>query len=191
MNLELNNPSHLQDDRTTLPVEAVPSGLTFSDDVHSPVTSTTWAREVVEWLMDDLQLRHPVVFYLQGRRTKLDVLGKPILGTEEQAAFGFDGDAYAIGVVRVALDASTEYPFTWSTENDLEGRYLNDVIYLEDPNDSFIYLAAHELRHLWQWKHPREIRLICHLLQCSDEMDADLYAARMLGKYKGQQQAAI
>jgi hypothetical protein len=191
MKLELNNLSNWQDDRTALPVAAVPSCLSFRDDVHSPVTSTTWAREVVEWLMDDLQLRHPVVFYLQGRRTKLDVWGKPILGTEEQAAFGFDGDAYDNGVVRVALDASTEYPITWSTDNELVGNYLNEVIYLEDSNDSFIYMAAHELRHLWQWQHPREIRLICHLLQCDDEMDSDLYAARMLGKYKGQQQVTI
>jgi hypothetical protein len=55
---------------------------------------------------------------------------------------------------------------------------------LDNVHELFIFMAAHELRHLWQWENQPKIRKIRGLLRCTDETDADIHAIRMLSAYK-------
>jgi hypothetical protein len=156
---------------------------TLSNDGFSPIQGN-FARTQLEWIMEDLKIKMPVNFYLQGLWTELDKDGVPNKSITKYG-IGHDGDAYSNGNIRVQI-SKNPFPETWSVNDQLPGMYLNDVINLEDSYDLFTFLAAHELRHLWQWEHPKEMRQIRRLLKCDDEFDADVYAARMLSKYKTQ-----
>jgi hypothetical protein len=157
--------------------------LRFHTDGHSPI-QTNFSLTQLDWIMDDLKIKMPVNFYLQGLWTELDKEGMPTNKTK--TGMGHDGDAYSSGNIRVHISKGNPFPETWSVNDQLPGMYLNDVINLQDAYELFTFLAAHELRHLWQWEHPKEMKQIRRLLKCDDEFDADIYAARMLSKYKTQ-----
>jgi hypothetical protein len=140
-------------------------------------------REVVSWIAKDLKLRGEIKFVFQSTWTEIDDYGDIVPDTE--AHVGFDGDAYDNGVVRVCIDKSLGFPFTYDINQELEGLYVRHVAELRDPPELLLYMAAHELRHLWQWEHPEKARQIRKLLECDDETDADIYALRTLSLYRG------
>lgn len=158
--------------------------LALYNDGYSPIDSA-FARTTAEWLADNLRLKRPVRFYLQGLYTQMDGQGVPILNTARPDP-GHDGDAYSTGNIRVFISKKNTFPDTWEVNPACGDGYLNDVISFDNPYELFVFLAAHELRHLWQWEHPRQARQIRSLLRCTDETDSDIYAARKLSYYKTQ-----
>lgn len=157
--------------------------LHFHNDHHSPIEDR-FARTTVEWILSDLKLRRPVHFFLQGFLTDMDDQGFPMPNTGIPN-FGHDGDAYNSGVCRVAIGKNV-YPEEWGVNPACGKGYLNNIFEFGDAYELFTFLAAHELRHQWQWEKPEKIKQIRKLLKCNDETDADIYAARMLSYYKSQ-----
>jgi hypothetical protein len=141
-----------------------------------------WAHGWAAWLMGDLNIRKPVHFYLQGVWVEIDNDGLPKNETAT-TEFDHDGTAYDNNVVQVAINPRSIFPARWGPT----GRaYLSGVAQLENAHELFIWLAAHELRHLWQWQNKKQARQLRSLLKVGDEMEADLYAARQLSAYKNQ-----
>ena len=140
-------------------------------------------RSVVNWIAKDLKLRGEIKFIFQSVWTEIDDYGEIVPDTESDA--GFDGDAYDNGVVRVCI-GKLDYPFLYDINQELEGLYIRRVAELKDSHELLLYMAAHELRHLWQWEHPKQARQIRRLLKCDDETDADIYALRTLSLYRNQ-----
>ena len=141
-------------------------------------------RRVVTWLAKDLKLRRDIYFTFQTTWTEIDDYGDVVPDTE--AEVGFDGDAYDNGVVRVCVGKSLRYPFAYDINAELEGLYLRHITELKDSYEMLLYMAAHELRHLWQWENPDKARQIRRLLKCDDETDADIYAMMTLSLYRNQ-----
>jgi len=61
--------------------------------------------------------------------------------------------------------------------------WLGDRLYLADRTEALVYIAAHELRHLWQKKVPRGRRVWGARGQFS-ERDADAYALARLRAWR-------
>jgi len=142
-------------------------------------------KRVVAGIADDLRLKGDIRFIFQATWTQIDDDGELIPDTEEN--IGFDGDAYDNGVVRVCVGPSMVYPFAYTINEELEGFYMRHITVIADPWEMFLYMTAHELRHLWQWEHPEKIRQIRRLLKCDDETDADIYAMMTLSRYRSGQ----
>lgn len=136
----------------------------------------------VSQIAEDLKLKGDITFVFQAAWTEIDDYGEVIPDTEED--IGFDGDAYDNGVVRVCVGTSLEYPFPYDINDELEGFYLRHIVEIKDPYEMFLYMTAHELRHLWQWENADKARQIRRLLKCDDETDADIYAAMTLSRYR-------
>ena len=139
-------------------------------------------RKVVSGIAKDLKLKGDITFVFQAAWTEIDDYGEVMPDTEED--IGFDGDAYDNGVVRVCVGQSLEYPFPYDINDELEGFYLRHIVEIQDAYEMFLYMTAHELRHLWQWEHPDKARQIRRLLKCDDETDADIYAAMTLSRFR-------
>jgi phage-related protein len=90
-------------------------------------------------------------------------------------------------VIRVCVGPSQDYPFTYDINDQLDGFYLRHIVEIKDAYELFLYLTAHELRHLWQWEQPDKARQIRRLLKCDDETDADFFAIRTLSLFRGRQ----
>ena len=91
-----------------------------------------------------------------------------------------EGCAYhdtAAPLVIVSIGADDKYPLVV----EQHGAYLPMVFY--NRIEALLTVAAHELRHLWQAKHPRGWRVWGSRGQYS-ERDADAYALRMLRAYR-------
>lgn len=157
--------------------------ITLHNDGYSPITDKRWLIPTLTWLRQDLALKKPVRFLLQGLWTDLDKNGEPIPNTETPLQ-EMDGDAYSNGNVRVCIAKNIEMPFIWNVNETCGKGYVNDVIQIENAYELFLFLAAHELRHLWQWEQPKKAKMIRNLLKCTDETDADLYAIRKLSEYR-------
>ena len=155
MRIELNNVSKWQDDRI---------------------------RSVVSSLAKDLRLKHDIFFLFQTTWTEIDDYGNIISGTE--ADVGFDADAYDNGVVRVCIDHSMEFPYQYDINDQLKGFYLRRIVEFTSAYEMFLYMSAHELRHLYQWQNPEKARQIRRLLRCDDETDADIYATMTLSRHR-------
>jgi phage-related protein len=155
MHIELNNFSNWQDDRIRRLVSSVAQALRLKADVRF-IFQTTW--------------------------TDIEEDGSVRPGTE--AEVGFDGDAYDNGVVRVCIDKTMEFPFTYDINNQLKGFYLRRVVEFKNAYEMLLYMTAHELRHLYQWENPVKARQIRRLLRCDDETDADIYAIMTLSRYR-------
>jgi phage-related protein len=153
--LELNNLSHWQEDRI---------------------------RRLVSSIAKDLKLKRDVRFVFQTTWTDIDDYGDVVPHTE--AEVGFDGDAYDNGVVRVCIDKSMQFPFTYDINEQLEGFYLRHIVQFKNAHEMLLYMTAHELRHLYQWENPLKARQIRRLLRCDDETDADIYATMALSRYR-------
>jgi hypothetical protein len=138
-------------------------------------------RRVVHWVAKDLKLKRDIKFIFQTTWTDIDEDGEIV--PDSEAEVGFDGDAYDNGVVRVCI-GKLEYPFVYNINKELKGLYLRHITELKDSYEMLLYMAAHELRHLWQWEHPDKTRHIRKLLQCDDETDADIYAMMTLSLYR-------
>lgn len=159
MNLELNNLSQWPEDRI---------------------------RRLVSSIAKDLKLRRDVRFVFQTKWTDIDDYGDVVPGTE--AEVGFDGDAYDNGVVRVCIDKSMQFPFTYDINKQLDGFYLRHIVQFKNAHEMLLYMAAHELRHLYQWENPLKARQIRRLLRCDDETDADIYATMTLSRHRSGRQ---
>ncbi len=159
MNLELNNLSQWQEERI---------------------------RRLITSIAKDLKLKRDVRFVFQTTWTEIDDDGDVVPGTE--AEVGFDGDAFDNGVVRVCIDKSMQFPFAYDINEQLDGFYLRHIVQFKSPHEMFLYMAAHELRHLWQWENPLKARQIRRLLRCDDETDADIYAIMTLSRHRSGRQ---
>ena len=93
-------------------------------------------------------------------------------------------DAYDNGVVRVCIDKSMQFPFTYDINEQLEGFYLRHIVQFKNVHEMLLYMTAHELRHLYQWDNPLKARQIRRLLRCDDETDADIYAIMILSRHR-------
>jgi hypothetical protein len=143
--------------------------------------------EVVWSLYRQLKLRRMVRFLFQDTWTRLDEeTGEIVAGTENRD-MGWDGDAWEMpngGLVRVCVSPATQYPVIWDINRELSGHYLRGVTWFNEPAELFLYLAAHEMRHLWQFEHPKKLAQICRLLDIDDEGDADIYVLRALSRHR-------
>jgi phage-related protein len=155
MHIELNNLSHWQEDRI---------------------------RRLVSSVAKNLKLRRDVRFVFQTTWTEIDDYGDIVPGSE--AEVGFDGDAYDNGVVRVCIDKSMQFPFTYDINEQLEGFYLRHIVQFKNAQEMLLYMTAHELRHLYQWENPLKAKQIRRLLRCDDETDADIYATMTLSRHR-------
>ena len=138
----------------------------------------------VSQIAEELRLKGDITFVFQAIWAEIDDYGEVLPETEEE--IGFDGDAYDNGVVRVCVGTSLRYPFAYDINDELEGFYLRHIVEIKDAYEMFLYMTAHELRHLWQWENPEKARQIRKLLKCDDETDADIFAAMTLSRYRSQ-----
>ena len=140
---------------------------------------------IVTRLCQELGLRKPVRFIFQETWTAIEEeTGEIVAGTESPET-GWDGTAGKMtngGWVRVCISSATEFPVVWDINPALPGQYLRHITWFDDPLEMLLYLSAHELRHLWQWEHPKKIEQIRQLLQIDDETDADFHALRLLSR---------
>jgi len=143
--------------------------LEFHCDGFQPVL-VGWAEQTVRWFVADLGLKNNLIFELLGRED----------GT------GHDGTATEGGLVEVVIDGAHAYPYLWAVNPKCGTGYVNNVTLIENAEELFIYLAAHELRHLWQWENKRAASTLLRLMKMTDETDADLYAIRVLSAFKSQ-----
>ncbi len=147
---------------------------------------TDWKNEDIKTavlgIASDLNIKGEIRFIFQAIWTDIDDYGEIVPDTEQD--IGFDGDAYDNGVVRVCVGPSLNYPFSYDINDELEGFYLRHIVEIKDAYEMFLYMTAHELRHLWQWEHPDKARQIRRLLKCDDETDADIYALMTLSRYR-------
>jgi hypothetical protein len=134
-----------------------------------------------------LRLRRQTRFLFQDIWTVLDPeTGEIVRGTEDPATT-WDGDAWKMpngGLVRICLSEAIAFPLVWDINRVLPGQYLRGVTWFNDAEEMFLYLAAHELRHLWQFEHERKAKQIYRLLGIDDETDADLNALRVLSEHR-------
>lgn len=143
--------------------------LTFHCDNFQPVP-IGWARQTLRWLMADLGLKKDITFVLSGHKE----------------GAGHDGTASEDGNIDVTIDGAHAYPYLWAVNPKCGTGYVNNVTLIENAEELFIYLAAHELRHLWQWENKRATSTLLRLMKMTDETDADLYAIRVLSAFKSQ-----
>jgi len=139
-------------------------------------------RQLVSSIAKDLRLKGDVRFIFQTTWTDIDDDGIVKLGTE--AEVGFDGDAYDNGVVRVCIDKSMQFPFTYNINEELDDFYLRHIVQFKNAYEMLLYMTAHELRHLYQWENPLKAKQIRRLLRCDDETDADIYAIMTLSRHR-------
>lgn len=157
-----------------------------------------YREKVVDALKEDLGLlEYYFTFYFHEQWHPIDEQCQEILGANHPQPC-YDGDAHEYyegprqtprHAVRVFINPQNVYPLHWRTRGIGTGQgYLTHVHTFESPEELFVYLAAHEIRHIWQFTHRSSARKIRGLLRCNDEMDADLYASRMLSRCRYESQ---
>lgn len=139
-------------------------------------------RRLVSSIAKELRLKADVRFIFQTTWTDIEEDGNIRPGTE--AEVGFDADAYDNGVVRICIDKTMEFPFTYDINDRLDGFYLRHVVQFTNAYEMLLYMTAHELRHLYQWENPVKATQVRRLLKCDDETDADIYATMTLSRYR-------
>lgn len=137
---------------------------------------------VIQDIIDDLELREDVRFLFQRVWTEITDDGQIIPNTARDTAF--DGDSLDTNVVRVQISKEIAYPILWAINENLPGEYLRNVNFFNNEEEFFVYFAGHELRHLWQFQNEFKSSLINQLLEMDDECDADIYATRVLSRYR-------
>jgi hypothetical protein len=155
------------------------------------INLTQWndalVKGIVARLCQELRLRKQVRFLFQDIWTAIDdETGEIVAGTERPETT-WDGDACQMskgGWARVCISTATVFPVVWNINSALPGQYLRHVTWFNDPLEMLLYLSAHELRHLWQFEHPKKLKQIRQLLQIDDEADADFHALRLLSRYR-------
>lgn len=155
------------------------------------INLTQWdgelVRHVVAQVFDELKLKRSLRFLFQERWTPLDdETGEAITG-DDWPVVAWDGDAWEMsngGFVRICLAPTLKFPLVWNINPELPGQYLRQVTWFRDAKEMFLYLASHELRHLWQFEHEAKLNQICKLLKIDDETDADIFALQMLSRYR-------
>src|ERR1700761_3234621 len=136
--------------------------LDFRNDGFSLIQGD-WASGWGYYIGKDLRLKSFVSFYLEGCRTHLGDDGHPRYDRDSTLKFGHDGDACwidkNIGTVRVAIEKKNAFrPFAYETNPACGDGYINDIVEIRDHYELFVFLAAHELRHFWQWENPRDAK---------------------------------
>jgi hypothetical protein len=103
-------------------------------------------------------------------------------------SISWDGRAYSWplneALIFITDEAiQTHFPMVWWPNEELSGNYVRGT-YLRDVTEFLVYTAAHEVRHLEQWRNPR-MGLMGKGFPGSDiETDADLYAILKLNSWR-------
>jgi len=168
-----------------------PMSIRFHHDGLCPVKKS-FAAQSIEWIVGDLGLKRDVTFWLDGRTNGMKADGTRM--PEDQRIHkdpgvnweDHDGTAWENGIIYILIEPDHGFPYIWSVNPACGEGYVNHTTLIENAEELFIYLAAHELRHLWQWENKRATSTLLRLMKMTDETDADLYAIRMLSAYKSQ-----
>jgi len=155
------------------------------------INLTRWdeamVQRMVAKLYRDLRLRRMVRVLFQDTWTIIDQENGVIISGSENHETAWDAGAWRMGnggLVRICLSPWLAFPLVWDMYSALHEQYLRRVTWFNDRVEMFLYLAAHQLRHLWQFEHERKIAQICRLLEIDREADADVYALRVLSRYR-------
>jgi hypothetical protein len=155
------------------------------------VNLSSWDEETIEnltrYFRDDLRIKRSFRFLFQEIWTGLDDETGDVLEGTESLETAWDGDAWGWakkGFIRVCIAPTISFPVVWDINYALKGQYLRRVTWFNTPPEMFIYLAAHEFRHLWQFEHESKRKQIMKLLAIDDETDADFYALRILSRLR-------
>lgn len=160
--------------------------LEFHHDGLCPVRKA-FAAASIEWIIGDLDLKKDVAFWLDGEPGWMDGEGSRLdFNLISKEACGHDGTAWDTGVACIVLEDLHPFPYVWRVNPACGEGYVNHTTLIDNAEELFIYLAAHELRHLWQWENKRATSTLLRLMKMTDETDADLYAIRMLSAFKSQ-----
>lgn len=112
--------------------------------------------------------------------SNFDVMAKKSSGSFYGRAYGqgsgYHSTANPFVVVRIGKN---KYPFR--VDRDKGRGYLPVTAYSQ--TELFLHVLAHELRHLWQAKHPKGWRVWGAKGQFS-ERDADAYAINVVRRYR-------
>lgn len=127
----------------------------------------------------DSDIREIIQFTKPSGVTKFDISFKNCAGAFRGRAYS-QGCSYhntASPLVIVSIGKENRYPMRVPAR----GGYLAVDIYTR--LEALVLVTAHELRHLWQAKHPRGYRVWGARGQFS-ERDADAYAIRKLREWR-------
>jgi len=86
-------------------------------------------------------------------------------------------------LVLIKLGAHSRFPFTITKFKG--NRYHVTPVRFANKEEAFIYIAAHEIRHCWQWQFPYAPRAPGSRGKLS-EVDANVHALRKLNEFRAQ-----
>jgi len=141
-----------------------------------------YLRQVVEWIITDLELTGRIKFWFMTVWMELTDEGELVPGTERD--YAHDGDWTEGGIIKVVISDQITYPHVWDINPTLPGFYLRKTNTFWSAEEFFIYYAAHELRHEWQEQNPKALKKLHTLLKADDETDADIYATLTLARFR-------
>jgi len=148
---------------------------------------TDLAQETVLKLCRDLQIHKRVKFIFKDTWTDLmEDTGDVVVGTEIKETIWDGGTARTRGggIVPIRLPSTAVFPLVWQIKGAWFGQSVSRVITFNNPMEMFLYLAAEEIRYLWQLEHPRKLKRIGQLLEFDPKADAAIYALRVLKNYR-------
>jgi hypothetical protein len=146
-----------------------------------------WVKDTVVRICQDLKLKRQVRFLFQASWTIFDhETGIAISDSENPETFW---ESYAIpppniNIVRICLSPAIEFPLVWDNKRTLDGQSFRHVTGFNMAEEMFLYLAARELRFLWQWEHLEKRQQVFDLLELDYIEEAELYALRSLSRYR-------
>lgn len=94
----------------------------------------------------------------------------------------WDGTSWDDGVIWINLNPKVKFPLTWWVNEEIKGKYLNGM-YLNSPEEFFIYMCSHEIFHQVQFRNPK-IKFFHKIFKMDDESEADLYAIIKLTEWR-------
>jgi hypothetical protein len=115
-----------------------------------------WVKNTVVRICQDLKLTYQVRFLFQESWTILDrETGIEISNGEKPET---SWESYVIpspngNIVRICLAPALKFPLVWDNKRALFGQALRRVTWFSAAEEMFLYLAARELRFLWQWEN--------------------------------------
>jgi hypothetical protein len=146
-----------------------------------------WVKNTVVRICQDLKLTYQVRFLFQESWTILDrETGIEISNGEKPET---SWESYVIpspngNIVRICLAPALKFPLVWDNKRALFGQALRRVTWFSAAEEMFLYLAARELRFLWQWENQERREQILDLLVLDYMDEAELYALRELSRYR-------
>jgi len=105
------------------------SALTINNDIELVIPDKEWIESILQSIIRDLDLKGQIVVSLQ-----VDELS--------------DGTAHYPNGITLVLALLEEYPSEWSVDSDTAQGHINNIVVLNNDYETFVFLAAHELRHI-------------------------------------------